>query len=97
VTTALHQNFLFRPGRRAADLRNRHACGTRFVWIAALPATELSFDPDLVVANLLASWPGAMDDSRARTDWGWKPQYDLGQTADHTLKEILRDHDSASA
>ena len=59
--------------------------------LRCLPATELSFDPDPAVADLLASWPGAMDDSRARSDWGWEPQFDLGQTADHLLQEILHE------
>ncbi len=53
-----------------------------------LPETELSFDPDPAIADLLASWPGAMDDSRARADWDWEPQFDLAQTAAHLLQEI---------
>lgn len=53
-----------------------------------LPAADLQFDPDPTVADLIASWPGAMDDSRARADWGWKPKYDLEQTAEHLLNEL---------
>jgi threonine 3-dehydrogenase len=56
-----------------------------------LPATKISFAPDPAMASLIASWPGAMDDSRARSDWGWTPQFDMNRTADHILQEILRE------
>jgi threonine 3-dehydrogenase len=54
---------------------------------ARIPAADLQFDPDPAVADLLASWPGAIDDSRARTDWGWRPQFDLERAADKMLAE----------
>jgi threonine 3-dehydrogenase len=50
-----------------------------------LPAAEMRFEPDPVVADLLASWPGAIDDSRARADWDWKAEFDLERTADAML------------
>ena len=56
-----------------------------------LPATEFSFDPDPQIADLLASWPGVIDDARARKDWDWQPQFDLDRTADHILQEIRRE------
>lgn len=59
--------------------------------LRCLPNTVLKFEPDPPVADLLASWPGAMNDSRARTDWDWNPRFDLDQTADHLIQEILRE------
>lgn len=56
-----------------------------------LPEADLRFDPAPAIADLVASWPGALDDTRARTDWGWKPQYDLERTADHLLRELEAD------
>lgn len=57
-----------------------------------LPDADLRFEPDPTFADLLASWPGAMNDSRARMDWGWTPRFDLDQMADHLIQEILREH-----
>jgi threonine 3-dehydrogenase len=53
-----------------------------------LPKADLRFEPDRAVADLLASWPGAIDDSRARADWDWEPQFDLERTADHMVGEV---------
>jgi threonine 3-dehydrogenase len=84
------------PDRLTRRVYNVHAMSVTPRDIAdsilrCLPATDLSFDPDPVIANLLASWPGAMEDSSARADWGWKPKFDLSQTADHLLREIQRE------
>ena len=38
---------------------------------------SLTFDPVEWRQKILDSWPRALDDSRAREEWGWKPQYDL--------------------
>lgn len=46
------------------------------------PAFELSCTPDYrqAIAN---SWPQSIDDTQARTDWGWKHEYNLtDMTAD---------------
>ncbi len=37
----------------------------------------LTFDPVEWRQKILDSWPRALDDSRAREEWGWKPEYDL--------------------
>ena len=41
-----------------------------------LPGFTISYQPDYrqQIAN---SWPQSIDDSVARSDWGWKPKYDL--------------------
>jgi nucleoside-diphosphate-sugar epimerase len=42
----------------------------------------ISYNPDFrqAIAN---SWPQSIDDTQAKADWGWKPQYDLaGMTKD---------------
>ena len=47
-----------------------------------IPAFHLDFNPDYrqQIAN---SWPKSIDDSNAREDWGWKPEFDLTKmTAD---------------
>lgn len=41
-----------------------------------VPGFKMSYAPDERQAYA-DSWPNSIDDSAARTDWGWKPQYDL--------------------
>jgi len=56
-----------------------------------LPSARLRFETDEAVAALLASWPEAMDDSAARRDWGWQPEFDLERTADDFLAELRQE------
>jgi nucleoside-diphosphate-sugar epimerase len=47
-----------------------------------LPDFSMDCRPDFRQA-IADSWPQSIDDSAARTDWGWKEQYDLAaMTAD---------------
>ncbi len=43
----------------------------------AFPSAEIRFEPDLKRQAIVDSWPLDQDDSRARRDWGWRPDYDL--------------------
>jgi nucleoside-diphosphate-sugar epimerase len=42
----------------------------------AYPAFQISYKPDFRQA-IADSWPQSIDDSEARTDWGWSHKYDL--------------------
>lgn len=41
-----------------------------------LPRFTIDYKPDFRQA-IAASWSESIDDSRAREDWGWKPEFDL--------------------
>ncbi len=41
------------------------------------PYAEISFQPDQKRQNIVDSWAADMDDSAARRDWDWLPDYDL--------------------
>jgi len=42
-----------------------------------IPEFVLEYDVDPVRQAIANSWPNYMDDSAAREEWGWKPDYDL--------------------
>lgn len=41
------------------------------------PDFEFTYDVDPVKQAIAESWPESIDDSDARADWGWKPEFDL--------------------
>jgi nucleoside-diphosphate-sugar epimerase len=55
-----------------------------------VPNFKLGFAPDhrQAIAN---SWPQSIDDSAARADWGWKPQYDLRSMVDDMMLNLKRE------
>jgi len=43
----------------------------------SFPEADIRYAPDPVRAKIVDSWPGDLDDARARADWGWSPEYDF--------------------
>ncbi|MCI0519751.1 MAG: NAD-dependent epimerase/dehydratase family protein [Chloroflexi bacterium] len=41
------------------------------------PEAQISFSPDVKRQGIVDSWPADLDDSAARRDWGWQPDYDI--------------------
>jgi nucleoside-diphosphate-sugar epimerase len=52
-----------------------------------LPAFTITYNPD-VRQQYAQSWPQSIDDSHARKDWGWKPDFDLASMTDEMLQHI---------
>jgi threonine 3-dehydrogenase len=46
------------------------------------PDFTCSFTKDSPTDDLIRRWPNVFDDSAARQDWGWKPQYGFEATID---------------
>ena len=53
-----------------------------------IPGAEISFEPDPVMQPLLDKAIHPIDDTRARTEWGWSPGYDLDAMVDDFLAEM---------
>lgn len=53
--------------------------------LKAFPSAQLSFEIDAARAKIVETWPADVDDSAARRDWGWKPDYDFGRAFDEYL------------
>jgi nucleoside-diphosphate-sugar epimerase len=52
-----------------------------------IPGFEVTFSPDSR-QKIADSWPMSIDDSEARRDWGWKPNYDLERMVTDMLAKL---------
>ncbi|MDX1994213.1 MAG: NAD-dependent epimerase/dehydratase family protein [bacterium] len=57
---------------------------------AAFPSAQISYEPSAGRQGIVDSWPADMDDSTARRDWGWQPQYDVDQAFNEYLIPTIR-------
>jgi nucleoside-diphosphate-sugar epimerase len=58
--------------------------------VKAFPKAELDYQPDPVRAHIVASWPEDVDDTSARNDWSWNPEYDFARAFDEYLLPNIR-------
>lgn len=65
----------FTPGELAVEIRKHK------------PDFQIVYEPDFRQA-IADSWPDSIDDSRARTDWGWKEKYGTEQLVDVMIKNV---------
>ncbi|MDR2511843.1 MAG: L-threonine 3-dehydrogenase, partial [Bacteroidales bacterium] len=56
-----------------------------------MPDFVMTHKPDFRQA-IADSWPNTIDDSAAREEWGWKPDYDLDMMTKDMLKVIAEKH-----
>lgn len=78
----LHRNAFnvtamsFEPEMLAAEIKKH------------IPEFELTYDVDPVRQAIADSWPNSLDDSAAREEWGWKPNYDLAAMTKDMLEKL---------
>jgi len=65
----------FSPAQLAAEIKN------------TIPEFTISYKPDFRQA-IAESWPQSIDDTVARRDWGWKPDFDLAKMSKDMLANI---------
>jgi len=54
-----------------------------------IPDFEIDYQVDEVRQGIANSWPNRMDDTPAREDWGWNPEYDLEKMTKEMV-EVLK-------
>jgi nucleoside-diphosphate-sugar epimerase len=55
-----------------------------------IPEFKLNYEIDEVKQCIADSWPNKMDDSAARQEWGWKPEYDLASMTQDMLQVLSK-------
>lgn len=53
-----------------------------------IPDFTLDYNVDPVRQNIANSWPNSLDDSAARAEWGWKPEYNLDAMTRDMLEKL---------
>ena len=66
----------FTPEQLAAEIRKY------------IPEFTISYEVDPVRQAMADSWPNSLDDSAARKEWGWKPEYDLEMMTRDMLENL---------
>ena len=67
----------FSPGELVAEIQK------------LIPSFKASYEPNRTQA-IADSWPKSIDDSLARKDWGWQPEYDLPKMTEAMLENLRR-------
>ena len=63
----------------------------RDVVMAAFPSAQISWNNDRKRQGIVDSWPADVDDSAARTDWGFAPRYDFQRAFGEYLIPTIRE------
>ena len=53
-----------------------------------LPEFEMQYQVDPLRQAIAESWPNSLDDTCAREEWGWKPEYDLDSMTQDMLAKL---------
>lgn len=57
-----------------------------------IPDFEISYEPDYR-QDIADSWPDAVDDSAAREEWNWSPDYNLSSMTKDMLEKLSKKHE----
>ncbi|MEX2143853.1 MAG: NAD-dependent epimerase/dehydratase family protein [Anaerolineales bacterium] len=58
--------------------------------LKSFPQARINFAPDAKRQGIVDTWPMDIDDTAARRDWSWFPDFDLGRCFDDYLVPIIR-------
>ncbi len=57
-----------------------------------IPEFTMDYNVDPIKEAIASTWPNSLDDSCARSEWGWSPKWDLESMTDDMLKVIADKH-----
>jgi nucleoside-diphosphate-sugar epimerase len=69
---------------------SRSAADIRDVVLRAFPGAHIDYAVDRKRQGIVDSWPADVDDTAARTDWGFAPKYDFARAFDDYLIPTIR-------
>jgi nucleoside-diphosphate-sugar epimerase len=58
---------------------------------AHFPDAEITFEPDMKRQQIVDTWPSDLDDTAARRDWQWQPDYDVTRAFAEYLVPNIRE------
>ncbi len=53
-----------------------------------IPAFTMNYNVEPIKQGIANSWPNSMDDSAARAEWGWNPEYNLSSMTVDMLEKL---------
>ena len=53
-----------------------------------IPEFSMDYDVDPLRQSIANSWPNSMDDSAAREEWGWQPDYNLPRMCEDMIEKL---------
>jgi nucleoside-diphosphate-sugar epimerase len=56
-----------------------------------IPEFTVEYEPDFR-QEIADSWPNSIDDSAAREEWGWEPEYDIAKMTEDMLNVLGKRH-----
>ena len=62
----------------------------------AFPNGQISYEVHKQRQSIVDTWPADVDDSAARKDWGWQPDYDMNRAFDEYLIPAIRERYQSS-
>lgn len=60
-----------------------------------VPEFKCKFKPDFR-QDIADSWPGSIDDSVARKEWGWKPSFDLSSMTEDMINKLSKRYEKGN-
>lgn len=57
-----------------------------------LPDFTIDYDPDARLQEIADSWTQSIDDTPAREDWGWKPEFDLDKMTEDMISHLRKQY-----
>lgn len=86
LTQRVYNVTAFSP--TAAELRDKV--------LEYFPSARISFDPDHPRNNIVSSWPADVDDTPARRDWNWSPEYDFNRAFEYLVPHIKQHYEAGA-